>query len=34
MNFFADCMMKSATWKKKIPELAKNNNYKWIAATH
>ena len=34
MNLSADYMMKSSTWEKKLPELVKDNKYKWIAANH
>ena len=34
MNFSADYMMKISTWEKKLPELVKDNNYKWIATNH
>ena len=34
MNFSADYMMKVSTWEKKLPELVKDNNYKWIATNH
>ena len=34
MNFSADYMMKISTWEKKLPELVKDNNYKWIAKNH
>ena len=26
--------MKVSTWEKKLPELVKDNNYKWIAKNH
>ena len=34
MNFSNDYNMKVSTWEKKLPELVKDNNYKWIAKNH
>ena len=34
MNFSADYIIKISTWEKKLPEIVKNNNYKWIATNH
>ena len=34
MNFSADYNMKISTWEKKLPELVKDNNYKWIERNH
>ena len=34
MNFSTGYMMKISTWEKKLPELVKNDNYKWIAKNH
>ena len=34
MNFSADYMMKISTWEKKLPELVKDNSYKWTATNH
>ena len=31
MNFSNDYKMKIATWEKKLPEVVKDDNYKWIA---
>ena len=34
MNFSNDYKMKIATWEKKLPEIVKYDNYKWIAKNH
>ena len=34
MELSTDYMMKVSTWEKKLPELFKDNNYKWIATNH
>ena len=34
MNFSADFMMKIKTWEKKLPELVKDDNFKWVAKNH
>ena len=34
MNFSNDYKMKIATWEKKLPEIVKDDNYKWIAKNH
>ena len=31
MNFSADYQMKIKTREKKLPDVAQDNNYKWIA---
>ena len=34
MNFSNDYKMKIATWEKKLPEIVKDDNNKWIAKNH
>ena len=34
MEFSNDYKVKINTWEKKLPELVKDNNYKWIARNH
>ena len=34
MSFSADYQVKISTWKKKLPELVKHDNYKWIGKYH
>ena len=34
MNFSADYQMKISTWAKKLPELVRDDNYKWIGKYH
>ena len=34
MNFSNDYNMKMSAWTKKLPELVKDNNFKWVANNH
>ena len=34
MIFSNDYKMKIATWENKLPEIVKDDNYKWIAKNH